>query len=461
MYQKIKSHPHTREIYAEKLIQEGVLTKEQAESETNKYREALEKGDTVVELVPEERVKKTSLIDWKSYLDHDWSEEVDTGMDLDRLRELGRAVTAVPDDFKMQAQVAREYEMRRKMIAGELPLNWGCAETLAYATLLTAGYRVRLCGQDSGRGTFSHRHSVLHDSENGRLYVPLSQLEPEQKNIDIIDSVLSEEAVLAFEYGYATTSPNTLVIWEAQFGDFANGAQVVFDQFISSGEQKWRRLCGLTVYLPHGYEGQGPEHSSARLERYLQLCAENNMQVCVPSTPAQMFHMLRRQMLRPYRKPLIVLTPKSLLRHKLAVSSMDDLANGQFHLVIPEIDDLDADKVRKVVLCSGKVYYDLLQQRRDKKIQDVAVLRIEQLYPFPVEALKAELAKFKSAKEFVWCQEEPQNQGAWYSSRHHLDECVSSKEIIYVGRLASASPATGYTSLHLEQQQALVEEALK
>lgn len=462
MYRKIKSHPRTRELYAEKLIQEGVLSKEQAKAETLKYREALEKGDTVVELLPEGDAKKTSLTDWKKYLDHDWSEEVKTEIDLNRLRDLGEAVTTIPDNFKLQAQVAREYETRRKMIAGELALNWGCAETLAYATLLTGGYKVRLCGQDSGRGTFSHRHSVLHNNEDGSIYIPLSQLESEQKSINIIDSVLSEESVLAFEYGYATTTPNTLVIWEAQFGDFANGAQVVFDQFISSGEQKWQRLCGLVMYLPHGYEGQGPEHSSARLERYLQLCAENNMQVCVPSTPAQMFHMLRRQMLRPYRKPLIVLTPKSLLRHKLAVSSMEDLAGGQFHLVIPEIDELEANKVRKVVLCSGKVYYDLLQQRRDKKINDVAILRIEQLYPFPVEVLKAELAKFKNAKDVVWCQEEPQNQGAWYSSRHHFDECVKNEQrISYVGRAASASPATGYTSLHLEQQQKLVEEALK
>lgn len=462
MYQKIKSHPGTRELYADVLVKVGVLSKQQAEDATEKYRNALDKGETVVNLVVEESAKKATLSIWKKYKDHDWNESVDTSVTLARLHELGEAFTSIPANFKLQAQVAREYDMRQKMLTGELPLNWGFAEMMAYATLLTEGYAVRLCGQDSARGTFSHRHSVLHNMADGSIYVPLSHLDLEQRNMTIVDSVLSEEAVVGFEYGYATTMPNTLVIWEAQFGDFANGAQVVIDQFISSGEQKWQRLCGLVMYLPHGYEGQGPEHSSARLERYLQLCAENNMQVCVPSTPAQLFHMLRRQMLRPYRKPLIVFTPKSLLRHKLAVSSLDDLATGQFQLVIPEVEVQNQKRVRKVVLCAGKVYYDLLQYRTDKAIADVAILRVEQLYPFPVDALRKELAPYKNAKEMVWCQEEPQNQGSWYALRHHFDECLAAGQSLkYAGRAASASPATGYTVLHLEQQQALVQEALK
>lgn len=462
MYQKIKSHPTAQEIYVEKLLKEGIFTKEEAYNATEKYREALEKGASVVHLAAADPAKITKLANWADYKNHDWTEALTTNLTMERLKELGQAVTTIPADFALQAQVAREYEMRQKMIEGEMPFNWGFAETLAYATLLTEGYAVRLCGQDSGRGTFSHRHGVLHNYENGSIYVPLSHIDPKQKNIDIIDSVLSEEAVLGFEYGYATTTPSTLVIWEAQFGDFANGAQVVIDQFISSAEQKWQGLCGIVMYLPHGYEGMGPEHSSARLERYLQLCAENNMQVCVPSTPAQMFHMIRRQMLRPYRKPLIVFTPKSLLRHKMAISSLDDLANGQFHVVLPETTKISAKKVRKVVCCAGKVYYDLLQYRFDKNLDDIAILRVEQLYPFPTDALKTELAKYKAAKEIVWCQEEPQNQGAWYALRHHFEECVGAEQALkYAGRVASASPATGYASLHAEQQMALVADAMK
>lgn len=462
MYQKIKTHLSTPEIYVENLLKESIFSKEDAYNATEKYREALEKGGTVVELVPQDQVKVTPLANWAEYKNHDWTEAVKTGFNREKLQEIGRLVARVPADFKLQAQVAKEYESREKMIEGEQAFNWGFAETLAYATLLTEGYPVRLCGQDAGRGTFSHRHGVLHDYETGDVYVPLNHLSATQKNINIIDSVLSEESVLGFEYGYATTTPSTLVIWEAQFGDFANGAQVVIDQFISSAEQKWQGLCGIVMYLPHGYEGQGPEHSSARLERYLQLCAENNMQVCVPSTPAQMFHMIRRQMLRPYRKPLIVFTPKSLLRHKMAVSTLEELANGQFQVVIPETNEINPKKVRKVVCCAGKVYYDLLQYRMDKAIDDVAILRVEQLYPFPCAALKVELAKYKSAKELIWCQEEPQNQGSWYSLRHHFDDCLTTgQQLKYAGRAASASPATGYTSLHLEQQAALVADAMK
>jgi 2-oxoglutarate dehydrogenase E1 component len=348
------------------------------------------------------------------------------------------------------------------MAAGEMMLDWGYAETLAYATLLDEGYEVRITGQDSGRGTFFHRHAVGHDQKTGASYVPLKNLKPGQPRFRVTDSLLSEEAVLGFEYGYSTTDPNCLVIWEGQFGDFANGAQVIIDQFISSGEAKWGRYCGLTLFLPHGYEGQGPEHSSARLERFLQLCAENNMSVCVPSTPAQMFHMLRRQMLRDFRKPLIVMTPKSLLRHKLSVSALDDLTHGFFQEVIGEIDDVPASKVRRVVFCSGKVYFDLLEARRAEDVRDVAIVRIEQLYPFPSEDYAAALLHYPNATEVVWCQEEPQNQGAWYQIRHRLQEPLSHKqELLYSGRAPAAAPAAGILQLHTIQQTGLVSAAIK
>jgi len=334
---------------------------------------------------------------------------------------------------------------------------------MAYATLAFEGHPIRMTGQDIGRGTFSHRHAVLHNQKDAATYTPLQNLYNGQPRFDLYDSFLSEEAVLAFEYGYSTTSPNALVIWEAQFGDFANGAQVVVDQFITSGEHKWGRLCGLTMLLPHGYEGQGPEHSSARLERYLQLCAEHNIQVCVPTTPAQIYHLLRRQVIRPLRKPLIVLTPKSLLRHKLAVSTLEDLAEGSFQTVIPEIDTLDAGKVTRLALCSGKVYYDLLEKRRAEGREDVAIVRIEQLYPFPEDDLMEAIAAYTNLEHVVWCQEEPMNQGAWYSSQHHLRRSMSNHKktlvLEYAGRDASAAPACGYASMHAEQQAKLLQDA--
>ena len=326
--------------------------------------------------------------------------------------------------------------------------------------LIDAGSNLRLVGQDSGRGTFFHRHAVLHDQTDGHTYMPLATVR-DGASVEVIDSLLSEEAVMAFEYGHSTTDPDTLHIWEAQFGDFANGAQVVIDQFISSGEAKWNRLSGLVLLLPHGYEGQGPEHSSARLERFLQLCAKENMQVCVPTTPAQDFHMIRRQMLRPVRKPLIVMTPKSLLRHKLAVSSLDELANGSFQLVIGEHRALAPKKIKRVVLCSGKVYYDLLEESEKRELKDVAIVRVEQLYPFPRAEVTAELDKYASAKEVFWCQEEPMNQGAWFQIRHHLQACVSAKHSLsYAGRARSAAPAAGHLNTHVAEQAALVEEAL-
>jgi 2-oxoglutarate dehydrogenase E1 component len=331
---------------------------------------------------------------------------------------------------------------------------------LAYASLLDQGYGVRITGQDSGRGTFFHRHAVLHDQQSDRVDLPLSRI-TRTPRVNIIDSVLSEEAVLGFEYGYATTEPEFLVIWEGQFGDFVNGAQVIIDQFISSGEAKWGRVSGLTLLLPHGYEGQGPEHSSARLERFLQLCAEANMQVCVPSTPAQMFHMLRRQMVRDLRKPLIVMTPKSLLRHKLAVSSLGELSRGRFQLVIGEVDDHDPEAITRIVFCSGKVYYDLLEQRRADGVGHVAIVRLEQLYPFPILEYQATLARYPNAKDVVWCQEEPQNQGAWYQIRHRLQESLDGRSLLYAGRAGAAAPATGIHELHAQQQQALVQAALQ
>jgi 2-oxoglutarate dehydrogenase E1 component len=406
-----------------------------------------------------------SFVDWKPYLGHKWTARHDTRFDLKTLQELANRLTNLPDGLVLQRQVAKIIEDRVKMAAGGLALNWGFAETMAYATLLHEGHPVRITGQDVGRGTFSHRHAVLHNQKGDGAYIPLANLYEGQPRFDIYDSLLSEEAVLAFEYGYATTTPNALVIWEAQFGDFANGAQVVIDQFITSGEHKWGRLCGLTMLLPHGYEGQGPEHSSARLERFLQLCAEQNIQVCVPTTPAQIYHLLRRQVIRPLRKPLVVLSPKSLLRHKLAVSTLEDLAEGSFQTVIPEIDQIDPAKVDRVIMCSGKVYYDLLEKRRADGLDNVAIVRIEQLYPFPEDDLSEVLAPYTNVRKVVWCQEEPMNQGAWYCSQHHMrrvlsQHSVSNLYLDYAGREASAAPAGGYPSVHAEEQAKLLQDAL-
>ncbi|MBB72466.1 MAG: 2-oxoglutarate dehydrogenase E1 component [Legionellales bacterium] len=460
MYRTIKSHPTTLKIYGDKLIADNIISQADVKAMVDDYRNALDQGAEVVAL--EKNVPYNEyLVDWSPFLSSDLAVDVDTTIPMDTLMSLGKSITTIPQSFALQAQVAKEYENRRKMLNGEMPVFWGMAEALAYASLVDVGNHLRLSGQDSGRGTFSHRHAVLHNHDDGTLYVPLQHVSANQGNCTIIDSVLSEEAVLAFEYGYSTAEPNALVIWEAQFGDFVNGAQVVIDQFISSGEQKWGRLCGLVMFLPHGYEGMGPEHSSARLERFLQLCAEYNMRVCMPTTPAQCFHMLRRQMLQRVRKPLIVMTPKSLLRNKLAVSTMEELANGQFHLVLPEIDNIVPHKITRVICCSGKVYYDVLQQRRDSGREDVAIIRAEQLYPFPEDEIKQQLALYPNAKDIVWCQEEPKNQGAWYSSQHHLRACLQvGQELHYAGRAASAAPAAGHLSLHQEQQTALVKQAL-
>lgn len=463
MYKIVKAKPSVVKTYAEQLTQEGVIAQVDLEKLEEGYRSALEEGKPVINIYSKEAQAALSshTADWSMYFDKCWTASYETKVAMKVLKAFGERLVQLPSALTLQPQVARMMGDREKMIAGEMLVNWGFAETLAYATLVTEGYPVRLSGQDSGRGTFAHRHAVLHDQSTGEEYIPLNHLSNNQAKFMVIDSVLSEMAVLGFEYGYASASPNTLVIWEAQFGDFANGAQVVIDQFISSAEQKWGRLCGLVMFLPHGYEGQGPEHSSARLERYLQLCAQNNIQVCVPTTPAQCYHMIRRQILRPYRKPLIVMTPKSLLRHKLAVSSLDELANGQFQLVIPETEKMNAKDIKRVILCSGKVYYDILEKRAADKRTDVAILRIEQLYPFPEEELKAELAKYKNAKEIVWCQEEPKNQGAWYCTQHRFRACLQKgQELLYAGRPDSASPAVGLSSVHQSQQAAFIKEAL-
>jgi 2-oxoglutarate dehydrogenase E1 component len=463
MYAAIRKHPTTRDIYARRLIEAGVVTEEEDQSLVDGYRESLDRDEPLVSSLVSK--PNTSLfVDWTPYLGHQWSMACDTTMDLNHLQTLAHDTNLAPDNFPRQRQVTKILEDRRKMAAGALPINWGFAETLAYASLLEAGYPVRLTGQDVGRGTFSHRHAVLHNQREDTALVPLQHISDDQAVFDIYDSLLSEEAVLAFEYGYATTSPKGLVIWEAQFGDFANGAQVVVDQFITSGEHKWTRLCGLTMLLPHGYEGQGPEHSSARLERFLQLCAEHNVQVCVPSTPAQVFHMLRRQAIRPLRKPLVVMSPKSLLRHKEAVSTLEELATGRFYNVMDETDELDRDKVKRVILCSGKVYYELRAARREREIDDIAIIRLEQLYPFPETELLEILRSYSNLTDAVWCQEEPMNQGAWYSSQHHMRRVLfQHKPEVYLGfagREASAAPAAGYMALHLNQQETLVNQAL-
>jgi 2-oxoglutarate dehydrogenase E1 component len=462
MYQQIAKQRTTRELYAEFLANAGILDAAAAQAKVDEYRNALDNGMHVVKSLVKEPNKEL-FVDWRPYLGHAWTARHDTSFDLKTLQELSAKLMELPEGFVVQRQVQKIYEDRQKMQQGGLPINWGYAETMAYATLAFEGHQVRLTGQDVGRGTFSHRHAVLHNQKDASTYIPLQNLYAGQPRFDLYDSFLSEEAVLAFEYGYSTTQPSALVIWEAQFGDFANGAQVVIDQFITSGEHKWGRLCGLTMLLPHGYEGQGPEHSSARLERYLQGCAEHNIQVCVPTTPAQIYHLLRRQVIRPLRKPLIVLTPKSLLRHKLAISTLEDLAHGSFQTVIPEIDTLDAAKVTRLVMCSGKVYYDLLEKRRAEGREDIAIVRIEQLYPFPEDDLMDAIASYTNLTNVVWCQEEPMNQGAWYSSQHHLRRSIGNHNrnlvLEYAGRDASAAPACGYASMHAEQQEKLLKDA--
>jgi 2-oxoglutarate dehydrogenase E1 component len=463
MYQKIRRLPTTRQQYAERLAAEGVISKDDADAMSKAYRGRLDAGQSVQRhLTAMSDEEKQYVVDWKVFFNTTWETPADTTISIQRIHELSERLLQFPPGLELHPRVEKIMSDRKKMAAGSLPIDWGFAENMAYASLVTQGIPVRLSGQDSGRGTFSHRHAVIHNQRDGSTYVPLRNLAPDQANFLVIDSLLSEEAVLAFEYGYTSNDPHSMVIWEAQFGDFANGAQVVIDQFISSGEQKWGRLSGLTLLLPHGYEGQGPEHSSARLERFLQLCAQHNMQVCVPSTPAQAFHMLRRQALRPWRAPLIVMTPKSLLRHKQAVNSLEDLSEGAFMPILGDTYVKDNARVRKIILCSGKVYYDLADKREENGRDDVAIVRIEQLYPFPEVLLKLEIDKYPNLEDAVWCQEEPQNQGAWYSSQHHIRSVLPEDLYLrYAGRAASASPAVGYSQIHIQQQKQLVEQAFE
>ncbi|WP_045738731.1 2-oxoglutarate dehydrogenase E1 component [Xanthomonas sp. MUS 060] len=458
MYQTIRKHKTTRELYAAQLESEGVLQAGEAQALVDAYRNKLDSGEYTTELAT--RKQDEFAIDWSKYLSGKLSDKVNTTVKRKTLDQLAKIITTIPDSVELHPRVAKIYEDRVKMANGELPGDWGFAENLAYATLLGEGHKLRLVGQDAGRGTFFHRHAILHDQKNDSYYLPLRQLVENPEDATVIDSLLSEEAVMGFEYGYSTTDPNTLCIWEAQFGDFANGAQVVIDQFIAAGEAKWGRIAGLSLFLPHGYEGQGPEHSSARLERFLQLCALENMLVCVPTTPAQAFHMIRRQMRMSTRKPLVVMTPKSLLRHKLAVSSLKELADGEFQHLIPDA-KAEPKKVKRVIACSGKVYYDLLEDQLKRGQEDVAILRVEQLYPFPRALLAAELKRYGNATDLVWCQEEPQNQGAWYQIKHHLQACLADGQSLhYTGRPRSPSPAAGHFAEHQEEQLKLVADAL-
>jgi 2-oxoglutarate dehydrogenase E1 component len=464
MYSVISKLPTTRTLYSNRLIAENVVTEAESAGMVSENREDLDNGRHVAKSLVLEP-KSDLFVDWKPYLGVEWTDAGDTSYPLAKLQEVAKKLTVIPDGIVVQRQVQKIYQDRDKMTAGALPLNWGYAETLAFATLLEQGYPLRITGQDSGRGTFSHRHAVIHSQKDGSTFVPLKHVSESQPTMDLYDSYLSEEAVLAFEYGYSTTAPKGLVIWEAQFGDFANGAQVVIDQFITSGEHKWGRLCGLTMLLPHGYEGQGPEHSSARLERFLQLCAEYNIQVCVPTTPAQIFHILRRQAIRPMRRPLVIMSPKSLLRHKQAISTLEDLAEGSFKTVLPDTSEtMVADKVKRIVLCSGKIYYDLINRRTELEKDDVVVIRLEQLYPFPYDDLESELEQYKNVESLVWCQEEPKNQGAWHANRHRmnrvLEKLYPELKIRFAGRISSAAPAAGYMSIHVEEQEALVNDAL-
>ena len=463
MYKKIAAHPGTRKVYAERLASQGVIGDADAEAMVKAYRAAMDDGERAVEPVLS-NYKSKFAVDWSQFLNRKWTDSADTALPMTELKRLAERITTLPEGLKLHPLVEKVVSDRAKMGRGELTLDWGMGEHMAFASLVANGYPVRLSGEDCGRGTFSHRHSVLHDQARERwdagTYIPLQNVSEGQAPFVVIDSILSEEAVLGFEYGYSTADPNTLVIWEAQFGDFANGAQVLIDQFISAGEVKWGRASGLTLMLPHGYEGQGPEHSSARLERYLQLCAETNMQVCQPTNPAQIFHLLRRQMIRQFRKPLVIMTPKSLLRHPEARSELADLANSHFHTVLGERDELDDAKVKRVVACSGRVYYDLLAERRQRELHDVAIVRLEQLYPFPHKAFAAELRRYPNLRDVVWCQDEPQNQGSWFFIQHHVHENLQEGQRLgYAGRPASASTAVGYYAKHAEQQKELIAAA--
>jgi 2-oxoglutarate dehydrogenase E1 component len=464
MYKTVNRHPGTRKLYADKLSAQGTLAADEPEKMAAIYRQALEEGYHTNRTILS-NFKPPFAVDWSKYKNAKWNEKDDTTLPLAELQSLAEKLTLIPADFKLHPRVEKIIADRRLMGQGKMPVDWGMAENLAYASLLKDGYSVRISGQDSGRGTFFHRHAVLHDQNREKwdagVYCPLQHIAPNQGDFVVIDSVLSEEAVLGFEYGYSTSEPNELVVWEAQFGDFANGAQVVIDQFIAAGEVKWGRICGLVMLLPHGYEGQGPEHSSARIERFLQLCADYNIQVCVPATPVQMFFLLRRQMIRPFRKPLVIFTPKSLLRHKESVSPLEEFAESKFKPVNGEWDpSIKAEAVKRVIFCSGKVFFDLMTARKERAITDTAIVRIAQLYPFPHDEFQAQINLYANAQEVIWCQEEPGNQGAWHRIQHYLLRHMRPDQVLgYALRPSSASPAVGYASLHAEQQKQVVAAA--
>jgi len=464
MYKKIAKHPGTRKLYAEKLATQNTIAADEGDKLVAAFRDAMDAGRHTVDPVLT-NFKNQYAVDWAPFLNKKWTDAADTAVPLTELKRLAERITKVPEGFKPHSLVEKVLADRATMGRGEMNLDWGMGEHLGFASLLASGYAIRLSGQDAGRGTFVHRHAVLHDQNRERwdqgIYLPLANVSDNQAQFTVIDSVLSEEAVLGFEYGYSTAEPNTLTIWEAQFGDFVNGAQVVIDQFIASGEVKWGRASGLVMMLPHGYEGQGPEHSSGRIERFLQLCADNNMQVVQPTTAAQIFHLLRRQMVRQFRKPLVIFTPKSLLRNKDAGSALTDLAKGGFQTVIGECDDkIEASKVKRVIACSGKVYYDLVNARKTRGVSDVAIVRVEQMYPFPHKSFAAELKKFSNATEIVWAQDEPQNQGPWFQIQHNIFENMDEgQRLAYAGRPASAAPAVGYSDKHVAQQKELLDTA--
>ncbi len=463
MYSKIKQHPSVLTQYEDALIREGLISSDQTAAVRSDYRKSLESGLSVAKNLAK-KPNEELWFNWDEYIDNKWWDETDTSITKKSITKLGKQISKTPENFNLGPQAAKIFKDRDQMTESKIDINWGYGEMLAYASLLEQGYPIRLTGQDVRRGTFSHRHACVFDKETGKGLIPLSKIAEEHNTkFDIYDSLLSEEAVLAFEYGYSATWPTGLVIWEAQFGDFANGAQVVIDQFIVSAQHKWERLSGLVMLLPHGYEGQGPEHSSARIERFLQLCASENIQVCVPSSPAQIFHLLRRQAIRKLRTPLVVISPKSLLRNPDASSKITELTSGSFQCVID--DDCQKDNIKKIILCSGKVFYDIKKQQNLSDKDDIAIIRIEQLYPFPYDDLEAILNTYPNVVEIVWCQEEPANQGAWFSHRHRiqrvLDRLKNNLEITLVSRPAAAAPAVGMMKLHLKQQEELIELALK
>jgi 2-oxoglutarate dehydrogenase E1 component len=458
MYRRIREHLPVRSRYADELARAGLVSAAEAAAMVDDFKAAMDAMP-----VSQDRPYTPYVADWRPYRGADWRAPAATSVALARLKGLGARLTQVPDGFSLHPRVIMVLGNRRQMAEGLLAVDWGMAESLAYASLLTEGHGVRLTGQDSGRGTFAHRHAVLHDQNRQRwdagVWLPLQNLAPDQANFLVVDSLLSEEAVLAFEYGYASSSPEELVIWEAQFGDFANGAQVVIDQFIAAAEAKWGRLNGLTLFLPHGYEGQGPEHSSGRIERFLQLAAQENFQVAQPSTAAQLFHLLRRQVLRQYRKPLVVFTPKSLLRHPDAASDLAELAEGGFHPVVGDACDGECPGIRRLVVSSGRVHHDLAARKRERGLDHIGLIRIEQFYPFPDRELAEELERYHDAEEIVWAQDEPHNQGAWRYMAWQLRQATD-LPIRYAGRPESASPATGHHDVHKSQIEALLAAAL-